>query len=322
MTLASVQHPDLDATALGPAAAPAAAPAPSSSAAEALLADPDAILNRLDELEQQVHDLHYQLIHAQRLATLGTLAATIAHEYNNLLTPVLSYAQMALSDPADTPLMRKAVEKAFHGSTQAARISSALLNFTRDTRGTPDAPDTPAATPADASPAADPPRARLPQVVDQTLACLARDPAKDGITLRLNLADAAAAIDPTHLQQVLLNLILNARRAMMPRGGRLAITATTQNDRLILNISDTGPGIPPHLRDRLFEPFTTGGHQGTGDRDQGSEARRQGAEAGGTGLGLALCRTLIEQAGGTITLAEGDADNAPGATFIIDLPRA
>jgi len=296
------------------------------------LDDPEAILARLDELEEQVHDLHDQLIHAQRLATLGTLTATLAHEYNNLLTPMLSYAQMALARPDDTELLRKAAEKTLHGGTQAARISSALLHFASpDARRAPataaDRPDADEAAP-DTAPASEPaaPAAHLPTVLEDALACLARDPSKDGITLHHDLPDTPARIEPTHLQHVLLNLLLNARKAMAPEGGTLSITATAQNDRLILKVADTGPGIPPEVRPRLFEPFATGGSRGSGLGDQGSgqsDANGRGAPSGcGTGLGLALCRTLIEQAGGTIHLAEDNPAADTGATFIINLPRA
>lgn len=265
------------------------------------------LLDQLETVQQRLDLMQQHIARSHRLASLGTIAAIIAHEFNNLLTPILSYSQMALAaDPPDAELTRKALTKARQNAEKAAHIVASMLGFTRNE--------------SDDSPA------HLATVLDETLNCLARDPVKDRITFRRDVpADLYLAIPAISLQQVLLNLILNAWQAMRGshdrKGGTLAITARAldapgmdtpgmdapgMDDRRVqLTIADTGPGIPAGVLPHLFEPFVT---------------HRQGAETGvqpkGTGLGLTVCRDLIERAGGTI-VAESTSG---GATFIIVLP--
>lgn len=260
------------------------------------------LLDQLETVQQRLDLMQQHIARSHRLASLGTIAAIIAHEFNNLLTPILSYSQMALAaEPPDAELTRKALTKAQQNAEKAAHIVASMLGFTRNE--------------SDDSPA------HLATVLDETLNCLARDPAKDRITLRRDVpADLYLAIPAISLQQVLLNLILNAWQAMRGshdrKGGTLAITARAldaprmdapgMDDRRVqLTIADTGPGIPAAVLPHLFEPFVT---------------HRQGAETGvqpkGTGLGLTVCRDLIERAGGTITVES----TSRGATFIIVLP--
>src|SRR6185369_5603381 len=102
------------------------------------LADPEALTTieqlfaNFQQLEAQLQQVRESLTHSHRLATLGTIASIIAHEYNNILTPVVSYAQLALAKPGDQELMKKAVEKALAGAERAAHISSSLLGFARE----------------------------------------------------------------------------------------------------------------------------------------------------------------------------------------------
>jgi len=245
------------------------------------------LLNHMQELESQLQQVREGLTHSHRLATLGTIASIIAHEYNNILTPMVSYAQLALAKPNDAALMRKAVEKALAGSERAAHISSSLLGFARE---------------ADQKHAA-----RLRPVIDETIACMARDPRKDGIELTVDVPDIQLAISPLNLQQVLLNLFLNARQAMRRRGGKLCVNARVEARLATISIADTGPGIPEPIRDSLFEPFVT---------------MRQNTATGetkGTGLGLSICRDLIRAAGGSIAV---ESTPGQGATFLITLPLA
>lgn len=247
----------------------------------------EQLLEHFEFLEAQFNQLRQGLTHSHRLTTLGTLASIVAHEYNNILTPVISYAQMALADPADAELMKKAVERALSSAERAAQISSSLLGFAQENDG------------ANA--------ANLPEVAREAVACLARDPEKDGIHMQIDLPDVSAAISPLNLQQVLVNLILNAKKAMRRTGGTIHIACETRDEHLAITVADDGPGIPPEILDRLFEPFVT--HAG---EDVPGQPR-------GTGLGLCICRDLIRNAGGEITV---DTTQGEGTRFTLLLPRA
>jgi len=267
------------------------------------LQNAEHLLDDLENLERQLHQLQEGLTRSHRLATLGTVATIIAHEFNNILTPVISYAQIALNDnngEPDVELMRKALQRAYDGATKAAQISTSMLGFAR--ASTEDSPKA----------------AVVREVVADVFACLARDPQKDNINLRLDVPDdLAVAMPPISLQQVLLNLVLNARKVLRQRGGMLRISAepvaddphaNDETEHIRIEVADTGPGIDPAILPRIFEPFVT---QQAGHNDKPATE--------GTGLGLAVCKDLVERAGGAI-----DVESAPGegATFHIELPAA
>ena len=247
----------------------------------------EQLLRHFEELEKQFDRVREGLTHSHRLATLGTIASIIAHEYNNILTPVITYAQMALSKPGDHKLMRQAVEKGLSGAERAAKISSSLLGFARE---------------ADQAHAAN-----VKEVVDDAIACLGRHPSKDGIELTLDVPNTQVAISPLNLQQVLLNLLLNARKAMRRKGGRLTVSGRIEGEMVHLDVIDTGPGIPQEIQDRLFEPFVTCRHE----QDDGGTR--------GTGLGLCICRDLIRAAGGCIA---AESEPGRGAAFHLVIPKA
>ncbi len=256
------------------------------------------LLNELEALERKLKALQDGLTRSHRLATLGTVATIIAHEFNNILTPIISYAQLALrqadaADP-DLDLIRKALERALDGSTKAAQISSSMLGFAR--------------TSTDGQQAT----ACVRGVVGEVFACVARDPKKDNITVRLDVADDLhVAMPPVSLQQVLLNLVLNARKVLKQRGGTLSITAHRIDcgdgvpPQVIIEVADNGPGIAAEIRSRLFEPFIT--QPADGDASEG------------TGLGLVVCKDLVERVGGSIGV---ESSPGHGATFRIALPAA
>jgi len=253
------------------------------------LAQIEQLLSHFEQLEAQFQTLRDGLTHSHRLATLGTLASVIAHEYNNILTPIVSYADLALSRPDDHELMVKALQKTVAGCDRAAKISSSLLGFART---------------GESEKSAD-----LLTTVDETIACMARDPQKDGIELTIDVPDVKVLISPLNLQQVLLNLLLNARKVLRNRqSGHIRITAKLDGSYVLIDVSDTGPGIPPEIRDHLFEPFVT---QST-DPDAPPSQR-------GTGLGLCICHDLVRAADGDITF---DSEPNKGTTFHIKLPLA
>lgn len=225
-----------------------------------------------------------ELERLERLATVGTLAAGIAHELNNLLTPVLGYAQLAESHPEDATLVSKALERASRGVESATTIATALLDFTG------------ARTRLEF--------ASVDECLDGALACMGRPLEKDGIELRRAIpAGACARMNGTALQQVLLNLILNARRVLKDRGWIavrvqcLASAGDPSEGRLVIEVEDSGPGLPESVRQGL------------------SEGALPASAVKGHGFGLAICRRLVEQCGGTMTVGEGSG----GATFRIEL---
>ncbi|MFG0248151.1 MAG: sensor histidine kinase, partial [Phycisphaeraceae bacterium JB051] len=149
--------------------------------------------------------------------------------------------------------------------------------------------------------------ANLPQMVQDTLSCLARDPAKDGIELRVDVPDVQVQMSPLNLQQVVLNLILNARKVLRKTGGLLEITGKSCGTHVELSISDSGPGIPEAIRETLFDPFVT---QNADPNDVNNESK-------GTGLGLCICRDLVHQVGGEIDFT---TQAGQGTTFLLTLP--
>ncbi len=241
------------------------------------------------KLEGSLEQLRAQVRQAQQVAGLGAAAMTLYHETNNLLTPLLNYAEAALR--ADDPqLMRKALAVTLTNARMLVGMSERLLQIG-------------AAKPAQ------PEAASIREAVDDAVASLCRDLSKDGIRFSGDVDESLCVrMDPLHLRQVFFNLFLNAREAMKEaRGRRLTVEAERSADAVIIRVEDSGKGIAPEILPRLFEPL-----QSTRVAD-GAGQHRCG------GLGLALCRDLIETAGGRIRV-ESAPDN--GSTFIISLPPA
>ncbi len=260
--------------------------------------DPTSLELAITTLQQRIDQLQENLAQQSKLATLGMVTATLAHEFNNILTPMISYTKCALSEKSDEALRTKALTKALGGAERLANISKSLLGFAR----------------SDESAAAN-----VHHCVTETLACLSRDLSKDGITLTLDIPkDLTVAMNAGQFQQVLMNLIVNARSALLSghRGlKRLAIRGVIIKKGRIaeITIADTGPGIAEEALPRIFDPFF-------------STKKLEAAEStcdeiqlprGGTGLGLTICHELITAAGGTIRAL---SESGKGAMFIIELP--
>ena len=246
---------------------------------------------RLEEMERQLESLREQLTESQRLATIGTIAAVIAHEFNNLLTPIVSYSQYALqsaeSAKPDAELIKKALNKAFQSSSKAGRICTSMLGLARgeSSFGV----------------------VEIQKLVEETLLVLARDPQKDGIALRVQVQPGLSVHgDHVQLEQVLLNLLINARQAMLGKGGSITIKAQRQDTgELRIQVVDTGPGIPEKYLHRIFDPFFT------------TKGTTRKGEPKGTGLGLAICKEIVEHHRGRI---EVQSEVGKGSTFSIYLP--
>ncbi len=254
----------------------------------------NAITYELERAQEQLDSVKEQLTESQRFATIGTIAAVIAHEFNNLLTPIVSYSQFALqsaeSNKPDMELIKKALNKSFQASSKAGKICNSMLSLARgeSTFG----------------------HVSVQKLVDEVLMVLARDPQKDGIALRVQIPpDLLVDGDEVQLEQVLLNLLINARQAMLGKGGSLWVKAarTDGDNELRIQVIDTGPGIPEKLLPKIFQPFFT------------TKGTTRKGEAKGTGLGLAICKEIIEHHRGRI---EVQSEIGKGTTFSIYLPAA
>jgi two-component system cell cycle sensor histidine kinase/response regulator CckA len=225
-------------------------------------------------LEQKLHN-------AQRLESIGRLAGGIAHDFNNLLTVSLSNLSVALGDPAIAPPVREAIDEARQASQRAAELTQQLLAFGRRQMLAPRAVD-------------------LNEVILGVRRLLERLIASN-IALRFELdpAGAPVKVDPTQLEQVVINLATNARDAM-PEGGTLTLRTVraSETPEVILTVTDTGVGMDEATKARIFEPFFTATQ--------------------GTGLGLATVHGIVEQSGGTIAVHSAPKQ---GTSFEIRLPR-
>lgn len=246
-------------------------------------------LHRKTELvNRKNQELTQQLRQLEQLSILGKAWAMVAHEIKNILTPITSFAQLALTDPDDSELVQKALEKAIRLGNQAAEIlhQVPVLAGQQETEKI---------------------MYSVQQVIDDVFTAMARDFKKDGIKVQIEVADGLqASMDPVGIRQVLMNLILNAREAMLPRGGRLAITAQTDSENVQIRISDTGCGIAPEHAEQIFEPFFT--------TKDGQKGQRKG-----NGVGLAFCKRVIENHGGSIHVESRPGE---GTVFTIGLPQA
>jgi len=231
----------------------------------------------------ELQRLNEQLIRTERLAAMGTLAAGVAHEVNNPLASISSLIQMMGSDASVTEETR---QKLVLISEQIRRISQVTKDLTDFGR----------VRPVVRRPV------EIAEVVDKSLRRANFDSAFQALEVIVRVPDGLPPVlaDGDQLQQVLLNLFLNARDAM-PEGGRLDINVSGQNDEIIITVSDEGHGIPETISGQIFDPFFTTKTAGRG-----------------TGLGLAVCYAIVTAHGGRIDTAKS---NGGGAEFTITLPH-
>jgi signal transduction histidine kinase len=231
--------------------------------------------------------LRRQVVELQRVSSLGVLAGSICHELNNALTPILSYAKLGLRNP-DPEFRRRAFEKIQEGAERAAAITGGVLGLARPR--------------ADRRSAAD-----LARLVEEVLMLTSKDLSKHRVRVDFEVeARPHARVNPAQIQQVLLNLVINARQAM-PEGGTVKVrVGQDPGGRLAeVSIADTGQGIAPGDLRRIFEPFFT---TKTGPDETG---------LGGTGLGLSVCREIVEGHRGRL---RAESRVGRGTTFTLRLP--
>jgi PAS domain S-box-containing protein len=230
---------------------------------------------------EALHHSEEQLRQAQKMEAVGRLAGGIAHDFNNLLTAISGYTELLLDRVPEE--QRPDAEQIRHATDRATALTKQLLAFTRRQVIQRESLD-------------------LNDVVGDMDRLLRRLLGSD-VELVTVLAPALSRVeaDRSQLEQVIVNLALNARDAM-PTGGKLVIETATRDEAILLRVQDSGTGIPDEVKPHIFEPFFTTKEPGRG-----------------TGLGLATVLGIVEQGGGTI---EFSTVATQGSTFEVSLPAA
>lgn len=239
-----------------------------------------AVIRDITERKQ----MQSKLAQTERLAAVGELAAGVAHEVNNPINTIINCAQLI----ADGDETQENCQVIIEEGQRIAEIVKDLLQFARD--------DQDRAQPTN-----------LPDVIERTLRLIGESFKRHGIHLRVAVPDDLPQVlaRPQQIQQVLLNLLMNAKDALLGHPGSartVQLTSTVGDNGVELAIADNGPGIPESLGVRIFEPFVTT-----------KRAR------GGTGLGLSVSKSIVEGYSGTLSTEKTPGG---GATFRIWLPRA
>jgi two-component system NtrC family sensor kinase len=243
----------------------------------------DSMAHAVQEREEMLKQATRQQIgRSEQLASVGRLAAGVAHEINNPLTGVLAFADLLREKENMDAQDREDLELIIRETKRAREIVKGLLDFARETPQVKTQVD-------------------INDLTRQTLKLLGKRDAFQGIYLLEELAEGLPLVhgDKNQLQQVLVNLSLNACEAM-PGGGTLVVSTSCAKDHVVLKVSDTGCGIKKDHLDKIFEPFFTTKPVGKG-----------------TGLGLSVTYGIVQQHGGTL---EVESDEGKGTTFTVILP--
>jgi signal transduction histidine kinase len=256
-----------------------------------LRADEQRMRDQIEELErraQKLREAQDRLVRSERLASVGRLAAGLAHEIGNPIAALLGLEDLLIAgglEPSEEKdflaRMRKETERIHH-------VLRGLLDFARPGSADADEGGKPGS---------------IADAVSDVVALVRPQRTFRDVDLRVEADETLpnVTLGNERIMQVLLNLLMNAADAAGPKG-KVTLKANRKGDHVQVVVEDDGPGIDDAIRERLFEPFATTKEVGKG-----------------TGLGLAVCRGLIESARGTIRVDEGFH---PGARFIVELPIA
>ncbi len=241
-------------------------------------------LTERQDRDRRLNELQAELIHMSRLSELGQMVSALSHEVNQPLTAIANYAAglRRMLAHEEAPMLRNAVEKVAEQADRARRILQSLRSLVRKE-------------------ARERQMERLEPLIQETSA-LALIGTSRSIDLEMNIApDAAQAfVDRVQIQQVLLNLMRNAVEAMSgSRIRRLTVATCAKAGWVEISVSDTGPGLSQPVRERLFHPFTT-------------------TKADGLGIGLSICRTIVEAHGGELVC---DSKEGQGTVFRFTVPQ-
>jgi two-component system NtrC family sensor kinase len=236
----------------------------------------------LSTANEHMLSMQEQLLRSERLAAIGQLAAGVSHEIDNPVGIILGNAELLMEDLKENDPMRDDVAAIIEECRRCKRITGGLLGFARSAEGHLDQVD-------------------LNQLVEETVASLRPQKLfKDlDLTTDSSTEDLCVTGDADQLRQVIINILLNAAQALQG-GGQLKVTLTRQSGHALVYVDDSGPGIPEAEREKVFQPFFS-----------------TKAPGEGTGLGLPLCRKLVEAQGGEIFVHEAPLG---GARLAVSLP--
>ena len=249
---------------------------------EALVRD----VSERKKLDDQSRDLYQQLLQAEKMAALGQTISGVAHELNNPLATILSWSERLADRPLDDAAKR-GVEVILGEAERAARIVRNLLTFARKRQSTRQMID-------------------LNHVIRDTLSLRAYEQRVSNVSVIEALAGGLPQVfaDPHQIQQVLLNLIINAEHAMLGANGRGSLVVRSwhdmDRDSVCVEVNDDGPGVPQDVKSKIFDPFFTTKEVGQG-----------------TGLGLTVAYAIVQEHGGRIRV---ESHASGGASFYLELP--
>jgi signal transduction histidine kinase len=243
----------------------------------------------IGQLQEQIRALEQQLLVAQKNSSLGELVGTTTHEFNNVLMTIINYARMGLRH-RDDATRDKALTKILAAGERAAKITNSVLGMARNR-------------------SQDFAVVNLEELVGETMVLLEREMQKYRVAVEYEFG----GVPPVHaignqIQQVLLNLLVNARQAMK-NGGRLVIRTTSdpESNSVELTVRDYGCGMTPEQLQRIFEPYYT------------TKAGPDSSGKGGTGLGLHACHQIVQAHGGRIRV---ESTPGRGTAFTVRLRAA
>jgi len=262
---------------------------------EKLLSDERELRHRVDEVHlanQRLEQAQERLIRSERLASVGRLAAGLAHEVGNPITAMIGLEELLLEGGLSAEEQQDFLRRIHRETERINRILRDLLDFARPTSSNK---GDESEEPGDVATS-----------ISETLSLVHPQKSFKSLTIETHLDDnlPLVGLSRPKLVQVLLNLLLNAADALSAQrsANTIVITATSNHGGVLIAVADNGPGVALTVRSQLFEPFVTTKEVGMG-----------------TGLGLAVCRGLVESVGGSIKL---ETQTQPGARFIVELPRS
>jgi len=248
--------------------------------------------------ERETTRLHRQLEQSQRAEALAALAGGIAHDFNNILTSISGFARLAYDDSPAEASQRESLNEVLQGCDRAAKLVSQIVAFGRQEQQAHQSVD-------------------LAVLIEEDRRLLAASlPATVDLRIEAQPSVGFVFADPSMLHQIVMNLCTNAHQAMGPKGGQLDVVVQgvklpngtraseapdlPPGSYVALKVSDTGPGVDPRHREKIFEPYFT---------------TKVGGQ--GTGLGLSVVHGITKSLGGDIVLESG---HGAGATFVVYLP--